>query len=174
MRILLGTGLSALLAAPMLWPVQETRRPGTTTPGQNDACATGCSAVPATIGSLDGPEIERLLSEFVGGPASEENQALETLLFHGAQVKDLWETLDRSALDAERGAFLRRELARTHARLDVRFVDDRGVERLRLGDQRVPLGIKEHLFPIDTQGFQPPEISGTVRRVGLKHLWARL
>ena len=53
-------------------------------------------------------------------------------------------------------------------------MDERGVERLRLGNRRVPLGVKKHLLPADPGDLPPPEISGTVRRVGLHHLWTRL
>ena len=56
----------------------------------------------------------------------------------------------------------------------MRLVDDDGDERLLLSPTRVPLGVKQHLFPDRAVGFDPPEVSDTVRRVGEHHLWARL
>ena len=69
---------------------------------------------------------------------------------------------------------LERELDRRHALLSVRLVDAAGKERLRLGPTRVPLGEKQHRLAEDTTDLQAPEVSGTVRRVGLHHLWTRL
>ena len=78
------------------------------------------------------------------------------------------------ALDPLRHMLLEEELSRRTARLEVRFVNDADVERLRLEPTLVPLGVKQHLHPQHTLDLQPPEISGTVRRVGLRHLWTRL
>jgi len=101
------------------------------------------------------------------------SEALEALLFHGASTLSLLDNLGGD-LDAEREAFLRTELAHTRAILDVRIVDEFGTERLHLGETSIPLGEKQHLHPHETTSLQPPEVSGTVHRVGLEHLWARL
>ena len=82
--------------------------------------------------------------------------------------------LGADGLDQQRLRFLRRELSRTQARLSVRIVDGEGVQRVRLGPVTMPLGIKQHLHADVCRRMQPPEISGTVYRVGQDHLWARL
>jgi hypothetical protein len=175
MRILICTGLGFLLALPHLLPgggpTAVAGGGGETDRGQ--VCATGCAVDSGEIGGLTAAEIEGLFEELGEGSLDGENLALETLLFHGAQIGEALDELD-GVLDAESETFLRRELARQHARLDVRFVDENGSERLRLGARRIPLGEKQHLFPSRAQALTPPEISGTVRRVGLDHLWVRL
>ena len=66
------------------------------------------------------------------------------------------------------------ELARTHAFLSVRLVAEDGTERVRLDRARILIGEKQHFFPETAAGLQAPEISGTLQRVGVSHLWARL
>jgi len=184
MRILLGTSAGLLLCTPLFFlggrggggaietPPHHSHDPGHDS-GGTEVCATGCAALPALDRDLSADEFERLLAAYAVQPMSGESAALEALLFHGAAAGALLDTLG-GELDAEREAFLRRELTRTHARLDVRITDETGVVRLHLGDTLIPLGEKQHLHPHDTNNLQTPEVSGTVHRVGLKHLWARL
>ena len=182
MRILIGTGLGLLLA---LWPLAK-RFPGDEAAGGTETehdperiCATGCAV---GSGELEGPtraELETLLDGLRDSPLDADNLALATLLFHGARVGRMLDGLDGldglcDRLDPPTEAFLRRELERRHARLDVRFLNADGSERLRLGARRIPLDEKQHLFPSHAEALTPPEISGTVRRVGLDHLWVRL
>jgi hypothetical protein len=179
---LLSTATCVLLSAPFLLPpgassavsFQGPPPDPLTDPDPLQVCATGCSAATAGTSALSPREYERLLEDFAGEPADGRSAALEALLFHGAQTLALLDGRGTGALDGTRAQLLRRELTRTHAWLDVRLIDDEGVERLRLGRRRIPLGRKQHLWPRHTRDLQPPEISGTVRRVGLRHLWARL
>ena len=69
--------------------------------------------------------------------------------------------------------FLKQELARCHAQIQLRIIDAQGKQRMTF-DRRVPIGIKQHLHPKAADGFTPPEISFTIQRVGLEHLWTRL
>ena len=50
------------------------------------------------------------------------------------------------------------------------------VERIRLRPNHVLMDHKQHLFPAaaDLIRMQELEVSGTVRRVGLDHLWTRI
>lgn len=188
MRLLLFAILGGVLLAPALWgllaaPPAPTPPPapvpGAPTPepaaepGPGGECATGCAAAPADTEALAPAEFRRLLAAFAAEPMSEESPALETLLFHGAESARLLAEEGPGLLDSRRLAFLERELGRTHVRLAVRVVDERGVERMRLGPRRLPWGEKQHLHPDRTTDLQPPELSGTVRRVGLHHLWTR-
>lgn len=182
MRILLGTSVGLLLSTPLLFlggdgggaiETPPHLSHGLGGPGGEEVCATGCSAVPALDKNLSADEFERLLAAFATQPMSGESGALEALLFHGPSALALLDNLG-GELDAEREAFLRGELARTRASLDVRIIDETGAERLHLGETSIPLGEKQHLHPHETNDLQPPEVSGTVHRVGLEHLWARL
>ena len=136
-------------------------------------CAAGCAALPDDREELGQVEFGRLLKECARSPLDGDNLALETLLFHGAQTL--------AYLDAPEGVgaadplrdLLARELARDHVRLEVRVTDRSGAIRIALQPVVVPLGIKQHLHADQAQGLDAPEISGTIKRVGLRHLWAR-
>ncbi len=139
--------------------------------GTGDICATGCAAIPRTQTALERADFERWIADFAETGASD---ALDGLLFHGVDTLVLLDEETEALLGPERTAFLRTELSRTQAILDVRLIDERGIERMRLGGRRIPLNQKQHLFPDQTDNLEPPEISGTLRRVGREHLWVRL
>ena len=142
------------------------------------SCATGCAigshAPPPLTESEFRDLLRRFASEKISASNGGESSALDTLLFHGERSRELLARLGADGLDQQRLRFLRRELSRTQARLSVRIVDGEGVQRVRLGPVTMPLGIKQHLHADVCRRMQPPEISGTVYRVGLDHLWARL
>jgi hypothetical protein len=138
------------------------------------SCGPGCASANDAPGQLSKDEIEGLLLRFGTEPMARGSVALETLLFSHRQVEPLLKARKALPLDAERETFLRTELAKSHAWLDMRVVDTHGVERVRLGALRVELGVKQHVAPRRLVGLQPLEVSGTVRRVGLDHLWTRL
>ena len=74
------------------------------------------------------------------------------------------------------GAYLQVELRdlRSGTKLNERFRSSETVERLRLEPQRVPLGQKTHHWPQRRIGLQAVDVNGSIRRVGERHLWARL
>jgi hypothetical protein len=76
-------------------------------------------------------------------------------------------------LDAERSRFLWNELARSHAHVSIRLVDEHGEIRSWLEPTEVPFD-RRHVFNMKTRRVQPLVTSGTVKRVGLYHLWTRL
>jgi hypothetical protein len=185
MRALAIASLCAVLVAPSVLPfgVDAPSRPDTPSgpetivepdPDEPPTCATGCAAAQDTLPALTAFEYARLLELMRAEPLTGDNEALETLLFHGERTRELMEAHGTEELDEEQNAFLERELARDHVRLEVRLVTEDGRERAHLGPVRVPLGEKQHLHPENTTDLTPPEISGTVRRVGLNHLWTRL
>lgn len=135
-------------------------------------CAS-CSGHGHAPAPLRVEEYERLLCLYGAEPMSGNSQALETLLFHGAQVGQLLGMHGAGALDAERASFLARELRRTAATVAFRIVDASGAEHVRLEPTRVRIGEKAHLTAASGPTLRPPEFSGTVYRVGLDHLWAR-
>ena len=137
-------------------------------------CATGCSAATIEVEGLSEQAFEELLEQYSEHAFDEPTRALETLLFYSTDVRELTERLGLGALDAEHAEFLEREIERGHAQLSVRMLGEEGEERLRLGPVRVPLNEKQHLLPERSLNLQVPEISGTVRRVGVTHLWTRL
>ena len=138
------------------------------------ACQAGCSIGNHPITPLTGEEYQGLLGELSNGTTEEQAAALEMLLFHGARSRELIADVGLGSLDPERAELLRRELSRTHARVWLRLVDEHGITRVSIDGARFPLGIKEHVHATVTHDLPPPEISGTVHRTGLHHLWTRI
>lgn len=142
-------------------------------PHGHDVCFSGCAVSRHPTGQLTGPAFRQLLTRFARQPADETSPAFETLLYYGRQAKGFLDREGSSPLDPVRAAVLRRELSRTHARIAIRVVDQYGVVRTWLPPTRVPLD-RRHVFEMETSDLQPLVTSGTVKRVGLYHLWNRL
>ncbi|MFT5052925.1 MAG: hypothetical protein ACI8QZ_004363 [Chlamydiales bacterium] len=177
MKALLTITCCSLLSAPLLRAPETDLDPilDPTPQTRAEVCATGCAAASSGEGEMGAHEFERLLDTWAEHEGTDQGaRALDTLLFHGARAMDLGARLGYGILDPERAGFLQRELGRGHALLSVRLVSPSGEERLHLGPTRIPLGEKQHLIATDTSDLQPPEVSGTLRRVGVDHLWARL
>jgi hypothetical protein len=174
----LGLGLGLWLAAT---PTLAEPRPS---PGHAEhahppdapSCVGGCATAPAPDLELSEPEIAGLLEDLAlePEPLGSESLAFEALLFHGPAVRRYLAAHGSAGLPAGHRARLERELARRNAVLDLRVIDDRGEERVRFDGLTVPLGEKRHVRAPITRNLQPLEYSGTVVRVGEKHLWARL
>lgn len=164
------------------WAPCASRTEGNSTPANEDpesavpssACAAGCAAVPDEEGTLDHAQFLRLVEELGRGEFNSDNPALETLLFHGPRTREHLEHDASPSLDPWLLSQLETELAKDHARLELRVIDEQGATRLRLDPTVVPLAEKQHLHASEAIGFDAPEISGTIKRVGLRHLWARL
>jgi hypothetical protein len=136
-------------------------------------CASGCAASRHPTGKLSKAKYHWLLRRFAEQPLNETSPALESLMYFGRQTL-LW--MDREgtgSLDAARVELLKRELKHTHAILRFRVVDEHGVVRVSIPPTRVPLD-RRHVFKMDTKDLPPLITSGTVKRVGLHHLWTRL
>lgn len=135
----------------------------------NQVCATGCSAAPNGGSELSAERFLELLDSLEGSV-----EAFDELLFHGEQSRHWLEELGTGTLGAEAEQRLRRELARDRVRFDARIVRDDGEELMRIGERSIPIGKKQHIWPERAIAMVPPEVSGTVQRVGERHLWARL
>lgn len=138
-----------------------------------DLCASGCAASRHPTTELTREHFHELLEEYAGDPMNEDSFALESLLYFGRQTQQLLDEEGDFPLDPRRSAFLRRELKRTHASIEIRLVDEHGEVRTWLPPTRVPLD-RRHVFQMEVNRVQPLITSGTVKRVGLYHLWTRL
>ncbi len=136
-------------------------------------CASGCAASSHPTEELGQPKFEQLLARYAVEPMSEDSPALESLLYYGRQTRRFLETDGFGPLDADRSHFLWRELSRTHARVSIRLVDEYGEIRSWIPSTKVPFD-RRHVFDMKTDRVQPLVTSGTVKRVGLYHIWARL
>jgi hypothetical protein len=136
-------------------------------------CASGCATNnhPTRLCTKD--EFHRLMEQFAHEPMDETSPALEALMYYNRQTRMYIDRYGTAPLDEQRARFLRRELEKTHAFVSVRIVDEFGVVRSWLPPTRVPLDIR-HEYIMETHDIQPLETSGTVKRVGLYHIWQRI
>ncbi len=142
-------------------------------PHGHDVCASGCAASRHPTPELSKEEFRRLMLECSRFSFDENNHALESLLFYGRQTKAFLTQLGTSPLNSEQKHFLLKELGRTHALISFRVVDEHGIIRTQMRNTRVPLD-RRHVFEMETERLPDLETSGTVKRVGLHHLWTRI
>lgn len=136
-------------------------------------CASGCAASRHPTPKLSEGDFHKLVAEYAFGPRDETNDALESLCFYGRQTELLLNKFGGGPLSEPHLAFLREELKRTHALISFRIVDEHGAIRTHMPRTRVPLD-RRHVFDMEVEDLPPLETSGTVKRVGLHHLWTRL
>ena len=142
-------------------------------PHGTTVCASGCSLSRHPTPPLTQAHFQELVKAYAGQPMSEESPALEELLYFGPQTLR-WLDCEETPLDAARLGLLRSELRHRRVKVEFRLLDDQGVARVWMPPQTVPLDIRQVFEPLQTVDFQPPEASGTVKRVGLHHIWQRI
>ncbi|MCH8923966.1 MAG: hypothetical protein IIA67_12560 [Planctomycetes bacterium] len=142
-------------------------------PHGQKVCSSGCAASSHPTEKLTRENFQQLLRRFAVEPMDETSLAFETLLYYGRQTRDMLAGQSSTGLDPLREELLRRELRRTHAKVSIRLVDEEGQVRASLPPTKVPLD-RRHEFKMDVQRVQPLITSGTIKRVGLYHIWARL
>jgi hypothetical protein len=136
-------------------------------------CASGCAVSNHPTPELKPETFQDLLKEYATGPLDETNVALEALLYYGNQTTALIDAHGFAQLDARHQKFLLSELDKTHARVAIRIVDEYGNVRAWNEVAKVPFN-RRHVFHLEGSDLQPLVASGTVKRVGLYHIWARL
>ena len=143
-------------------------------PHGKSTCASGCASDQHPTPPLLKEEFHRLMGLYAHEPMSDQSEGLETLLYYGRQSLLYLDHLGKEPLDDKRAAFLRRELSRTHVYVELRVIDEFGQVRVWNKAARVPLDVR-HGFEFTTNDYQRIEEStGTVKRVGLYHLWQRI
>lgn len=136
-------------------------------------CASGCAASRHPTEKLTRARFDELMFATSRNPLDGDNRAFETLLYYGRQTRQFISQHGYVHLDTEQSKRLRRELLKTHAIVSIRVVDEAEEVRSWIHDVRVPLD-RRHVFDMETKQLQPLVTSGTVKRVGLDHLWTRL
>ena len=142
-------------------------------PHGEQVCASGCAASNHPTERLTRKHFEQLIRRYAVGPMDETDLAFETLLYYGRQTREMMVGQSFSVLDPLRLEVLRHELRRPGAKVSIRLVDDEGNVRASLPPTKVPFD-RRHEFKMDTNRVQPLITSGTIKRVGLYHIWARL
>ena len=143
-------------------------------PHGDQICASGCALSRHPTPELLEEKFSELITAYAKEPMSQDSPALEELLFYGIQSKGFLLDFDESKLDPQRLAFLKRELDRDEVIAEFRIIDNDGKVRVGLPPTSVNLDRRYVFEPLNTQNFQPPEASGTIKRVGLNHLWQRI
>lgn len=137
-------------------------------------CASGCALSRHPTPTLKVDHFEKLMQAYANQPMSGQSEALEELLYFGPQTESFIEDEGSQGLDEDRLLFLKTELARTDVTIEFRIIDEQDVERVLLPPTTVPFDNRYVFEPLLTKNFQPPEASGTVKRVGLNHIWQRI
>ena len=137
-------------------------------------CKTGCAVAKHGEGPLEPDELVGWIQAYQDSDIDSASIALETLLYHGDQVRDYLSEYTNTPLDGEHRKNLQNQLSKQFAIVEARLVNDRGVVVAHLEPAEVKIGEKVHLNVPGRGERLPFEISGTVMRVGVKHLWARL
>lgn len=137
-------------------------------------CTGSCSLGdrPQTTAAFSEEAFLDALETWAAEPLGEPTLALETLLFHGAETVG-WLSVHADTLSADQQAFLRHELSRDQVEIEMRLIDDDGVERGVLRSGIFSLREKQHLVFEGTDTLMRLETGGKVKRVGLAHLWSR-
>ena len=147
-------------------------------PHGEKVCASGCAASNHPTATLTAEVFRNLMQQFAADEISENSLAFESLLYYGRQTKQFLARQGPAPLDSEHAQALRRELERSYARISIRVVEVDAAGKVvairsSLPPTLVPLD-RRHEFDMDVHGVQPLITSGTVKRVGLYHLWTRL
>lgn len=135
-------------------------------------CVAGCADARHPTATLTENEYHSLIKAFAIEPLTG-GKAQDALLYYGPQAETMLTRLGAEGLDARHLNQLQRELSRRFAYLSVRVIDENGAERVRLDRRRVPFDVQQHLDVDRADNLLPPQISGTIKRVGLHHIWTR-
>ena len=173
LSIFVGLGLAAavLLAAGAPPAAAPHGSEGERTPPSPD-CAGGCSAAAPDEEPLGRDRLSSLFGALSNQPPGTPGAELDEILFAGVEAAAHLEN-ENLRLDPAWTRFLKAELERQEARIQVRMEGEDGSMAIRV-DKIVHLGKRTHVAPERTRGLTPPEVTLTVRRVGLHHLWIRL
>ena len=145
-------------------------------PHGEQVCASGCALSRNPTESLSSTKFHQLFGEYCAHQLNQ-NSALDSLLYFGPQTQrhlDAIEADDSMAksLNAKRVRFLKQQLKFTHAEIAIR-VREEDENWSWLAPTIVPLD-RRHVFHMNSRRLQPLETSGTLKRVGLNHVWTRL
>ncbi len=169
----LATGVLLLLGTGLAYPTstREPQQTNTEDPDCGSSCARPDTSDHDTPPSAD--EFIQLLADWSKETLSSPSLALETLLFHAEHSLAFLDRLAPDVLPPQRLEFLRSELLRNRAQIELRIVDEEGVLRGELSAEDLALGQPTHRHLTGTGDLGAIELSGQVRRVGLDHLWSR-
>ncbi len=142
-------------------------------PHGDQVCASGCALSRHPTGKLSESNFRNLIKQFSDSDDARSSIALEELLFYGPQSRKMLATHGTGELPSGQAEYLVDQLRFTHSTVSIRVTDQQGVIRTWLDPTRVPFDHR-HIFEMETKNLQPLVTSGTLKRVGLNHVWLRL
>ena len=180
---LLLAGVAALCAPLVWWGMDGAKAPIPVAQAQaKTACnpagpleapvCVGCGDARHPTRRLNENEFRDLMRSYAAEPYGG-GSALDALCYYGPQALFMLDAVGGCEVEPARADLLRRELKRDHVYFSVRVIDENGVERLTLKDSYTPFDANVHHHLSATKYVPPCEISGTIKRVGLHHIWAR-
>ena len=140
--------------------------------GNKEECTTSCSLAKHPVPPFDELDYELAIQHYADELPGVESESFEQLLFYGPRTVHFMKELGTEGLSQAHLDALERELARDHALVSLRLVDESNGVVASYGPERVPIGIKQHLAPSNDE-LQAMEFNGTVMRTGVNYLWAR-
>ena len=168
---LIGTLLTSAPAQPGQPPIRVPDYPDEIDE-EGETCHGGCAAVKAHVDHLEEAELEKLIEALATQEIGEESEELDSLLYYWREAEPHLKEHGRGSLSEVQYTYLLGELARHAVTIHIRIIGDDKDTRIEL-THRLTFGRRTHMHPDLTKGVQTPEITGTVQRVGLNHIWAR-
>lgn len=150
----------------------SSRSRATSHPHGEQMCASGCALSRHPTPKLSEDAFRELLVAYSRETFDRESAALNELIFFGSQTAQLLKSFTGD-LPAQHALFLKRSLALQNFRVELRVVDELGVVRVALPPTSVPQHVRQE-FAMKVNDFPPAVTSGTIKRVGLNHVWQRL
>lgn len=171
-----GEAASGLVAPLSIELPTASRSPlptrATSHPHGNQLCASGCEVSHHPTPRLAKSRFVELVDRYRNSPPKESTPCLDELIYFGSQTALMLKSTEHGLGEEHRG-FLQAELSKQDLVIELRIVDEAGKLRVYLPPTSVPQHVRQE-FAMDVHDFQHAITSGTVKRVGLNHVWQRL
>ena len=162
----------APIALPKVSNGYQERSRATSHPHGEQLCASGCALSRHPTPVLTKKRFMELCKQYRAEKPRVESQSLDSLIFYGSQTARQLKS-NPAALPKEHTAFLSRQLDESQLIVELRVIEEGGRVRVSLPPTKVPQHIRQE-FAMDVADLNTAITSGTLKRVGLNHVWQRL
>lgn len=166
------SGFVAPIALPKVSNGNQERSRATSHPHGEQLCASGCALSRHPTPLLTKKKFVELCKQYRAEEPKLESRSLDSLIFYGSQTARHLNT-NPAALPKEHTAFLSHQLAASQLIVEIRVIEEGGRVRVSLPPTKVPQHIRQE-FAMDVADLNTTITSGTLKRVGLNHVWQRL
>ncbi len=162
----------APIALPKVSNRNRVRSRATSHPHGEQLCASGCAMSRHPTQLLTKKRFLELCLQYQAEEPRVDSESLDSLIFYGSQTVRHLKT-NASALPKKHLAFLSQQLDLSQLIVELRVIEKCGRVRVSLPPTKVPQHIRQE-FAMDVADLNTTITSGTLKRVGLKHVWQRL